>query len=760
MVTAFHLKENGVISERARHMIRELVKLNVPVNNVSDVILAVAEAMGMDVQGSVHKRSVSRIVLEGLVAAKIQIVSELTHAEAGVTISGDGTNHKNVNFESCNLYLNYDDTHVRRFLGIHSAPNHTSEQQLAGWQARFQDLYDTYNRSPQGKAVPRDARELPCMVVGMTTDHANDQKKLHRLMKEWKMRCDRELRGERAVMLMLPEELSSLLHETSVKAITEAGDQTKWEATDDARKQEWSRTILQQLVDHLGKAEYDNVPEEEKRRASLFVSGFCCMHKELNAVKGGNARMVAAWAKLGLTPPLVLMNKENAAAAECGPSDAQDRAMEVSDSGGVKTTNLAGLIFRHKDDKKGQQDTFRIFFEASSAVGAAVHFPDTSNTRYQSHCEAAAELLVHLDLYIEFLAFVRDKKTKRTFNNLENNVYRALHDIPTLTELCALTLYSQSVSHPYLRQVRGHNAESSNHLDLGPLHTRVKAHLTRIIQAPGLLLAPDASYEHGTLDGKPWERPEAFYSVHRLARQLPDLEVILVEFFRGALDTWELFAAEFAPGGLISTLSSAERKRAWMRTTNDDNEGALGEFRVCARRAPSLTLHQHNARKMYKVNGTGDFMKTHLSPEGHSHVRAEARVLDSSGLERKRKWEQAEADKRAVGEKRLKDQEKVKKDAEKRERLDKLPPLPDTVDLSKLNVTNLDLYLDWHRQFDSSIPMKSKLTRKAAKVEALHEAIQRHRDSEMTTDGSQMVRIEACGEFDDAGRSLEAECLA
>lgn len=81
VTTAFHLKEKGVITESACHMIRELVILNVPVNNISSVILVVAEAMGMDVNGSLHKRSVGRIVLEGLVAAKIQIVDEGSRAD-------------------------------------------------------------------------------------------------------------------------------------------------------------------------------------------------------------------------------------------------------------------------------------------------------------------------------------------------------------------------------------------------------------------------------------------------------------------------------------------------------------------------------------------------------------------------------------------------------------------------------------------------------------------------------------------------------
>jgi len=39
-------------------------------------------------------------------------------------------------------------------------------------------------------------------------------------------------------------------------------------------------------------------------------------------------------------------------------------------------------------------------------LGYQVPFPDTSNIRYHSHCNAASELLVHLLLYKEFLELV------------------------------------------------------------------------------------------------------------------------------------------------------------------------------------------------------------------------------------------------------------------------------------------------------------------------------------------------------------------
>jgi hypothetical protein len=40
------------------------------------------------------------------------------------------------------------------------------------------------------------------------------------------------------------------------------------------------------------------------------------------------------------------------------------------------------------------------------------------------------------------------------------------------------------------------------------------------------------------------------------------------------------FTSEFAPGGLIDEATAEERELAWMPATNDENEGALGSFRV------------------------------------------------------------------------------------------------------------------------------------------------------------------------------------
>ncbi|OBZ67070.1 hypothetical protein A0H81_13053 [Grifola frondosa] len=538
---------------------------------------------------------------------------------------------------------------------------------------------------------PADKREFARKVRGMTTDHAEDQKKLQRLVEEWKRACDREIRGEKAMLSMAPETLIPLLVDESARAVEEVGGLEAWTALSEHEQDTRNKEIMKKISAHLGEECYSALSDDEKHATDLFVRGYCCMHKELNSVKGGNTKMVTFWEAAGLTGPIKLMNHDNAAAAAFGGSSAaQSRAEEVSVGGAVKTTSLAGAIFHHKDDKKGQQDTLRIFFEASSTVGAMVRFPDTSNTRYQSHCEAAAELLVHLPLYMEFL------------------------EMSSVHALC-----------------RGPESGSGNHLDLGPLHDKLKAHCCRVIEKPSLLLAPDASYELGSLDGKLWERPDAFYAVQRLRSALPHLQGVLVAFFEGALETWERFTVEFAPGGTISQLTEDQRNEAWMKSTNDDNEGGLGSFRVGLRQAPSMTIHQYNARVIYKTNKTREYIKT-LKPIDHQFLRERARFIDSSGLEKSQRREQHEEDNRVVGEKRKKDKAKEEKSDAKRAKLNALTVILDVsrLTMDTITVAEIDLQLDWHRQFDTGkvkkIPMKRDLRLKAVKLNALREAVEHH----------------------------------
>ncbi|KIJ63694.1 hypothetical protein HYDPIDRAFT_168196 [Hydnomerulius pinastri MD-312] len=178
----------------------------------------------------------------------------------------------------------------------------------------------------------------------------------------------------------------------------------------------------------------------------FFVWVGCCMHKELNAVKGGDKCMTAWWDKNGIDGPLLLMNQDNTAAASGGSSDARSHAIQISGQGAVKALNLTGALFCNKDDKKGQQDALQYYLEA--LLGYFSLWPDMSNTRYQSHCNTASEWLVHHSLYITYLEILMHRKDSQTFTNMEWNVYNTLLCPKTTEEIVCLSLWGNCIGPP------------------------------------------------------------------------------------------------------------------------------------------------------------------------------------------------------------------------------------------------------------------------------------------------------------------------
>ncbi|KAJ6555701.1 hypothetical protein DFH09DRAFT_1084864 [Mycena vulgaris] len=70
------------------------------------------------------------------------------------TASGDGISHLNLNYES--RFIAVDQK--LRPVGLMQAPNHTSEEQMRGWQILIEEMYDLYNPSPMGQNDPQDWR--------------------------------------------------------------------------------------------------------------------------------------------------------------------------------------------------------------------------------------------------------------------------------------------------------------------------------------------------------------------------------------------------------------------------------------------------------------------------------------------------------------------------------------------------------------------------------------------------------------------------
>lgn len=92
-----NLLEKGKYTEETRNLIRLLVKAGCGRDYITEVITAVLKTAGITVVGSISRRTVSRVILEGYYAACIQIGYEMQEAE-GMYCS----QYKN----SCKMFIN------------------------------------------------------------------------------------------------------------------------------------------------------------------------------------------------------------------------------------------------------------------------------------------------------------------------------------------------------------------------------------------------------------------------------------------------------------------------------------------------------------------------------------------------------------------------------------------------------------------------------------------------------------------------------
>jgi hypothetical protein len=570
-----------------------------------------------------------------------------------MTFSADGTCHRNVNYNSRHVNLKAESynlkdgaeekSRVTRFFGIQSSLDASSEQAMKDWDICMDNVVDIYNRSPFGKRTGNFLRTIEILLnlCGMHSDHCKKEKKDAQLMEQKKVDATYQVLGEKEILESSNEELLPHFLEANKNMIESVGGKKKWDNLPETEKKEHLALMMEQLIIKLGKEAYEMLSDHEKKIMKLFIWAGCGCHKDLNTVQGGYAAAMQWWIDNDVEPPVLLANRDNAAVLKEMTSQndvatpAQERAFDMTSRGAIKAAKIAGEILNNKFDKKGYHDVFRWWWKKH--VGIHFTFPDTSNTRFQSFCEAAAVLLLYLPFFIQFLEFIRDRKQNKRFSHMEQNLWDALHCTATKTEFAVLALYAQAITHPYMRVIRAPGDKKINMLDLGPFHAKISSHITRIIEDPSFLVGPNVTHETGAMDGEPWQAPEVISEIQKMAPELPHLKPLLVAFFKGASETWKRFTSEFAPGGLIDEATEEEKDLAWMPATNDVNEGALGSFRVLMRRQPQLTLLQYNAQAMFHHNNTKAFMEKNFQADDYKFVHQMAR--ESRGEEKKRREE-------------------------------------------------------------------------------------------------------------------------
>ena len=455
-----------------------------------------------------------------------------------MTFSGDGTSHKNIQYSSRYAIAIPTNGGPPKdcFLGITPEVNHTTATQFEGWKETLGHLYDNYNKSPLGNEAPTDPARMWEKLTGYLSDHASDQKKLSATLERYRRECDRELRGQAAMVSdEHVEERNQVMLEKGKELMEEIGGPDHYLELPTDEQMQFAKRLVREAQICLGERAYQQLSPEEKEVVDWWVWSRCTMHKDLNAMKGGADAMSSWWVEFGDgMAPIALMNKFKMVAAKSG-SVPEETIVEPGDRGGVKLTDLLGSLVKHRETKKGHQERFRAFSIEFLGIPRPVQFPDTSNNRYQTHGFAATEILHHRDLYIMFLRSIADSKALgNELNHLEHNVQTGLDDPPTLTELSVLSLYSQAISIPFSQCVRKPRKTSLNGLDLGPVYDRIKQHMEAIINNPDLLLGQGASHKVGTLYGKKWDNIDAIEIIRASTDSLPHLRKVLIVFFQGA----------------------------------------------------------------------------------------------------------------------------------------------------------------------------------------------------------------------------------
>lgn len=87
---------------------------------------------------------------------------------------------------------------------------------------------------------------------------------------------------------LAPLDLLPILAEEAAAAVQRAGGTDAWAQLSADELEVENKRIRKSIINRLGEAAYNNLPEADRQVADLFVHAGCCMHKELNAVKGGN----------------------------------------------------------------------------------------------------------------------------------------------------------------------------------------------------------------------------------------------------------------------------------------------------------------------------------------------------------------------------------------------------------------------------------------------------------------------------------------
>ena len=241
----------------------------------------------------------SRVILEGYFAAKIQLGYEMTEAESefvylfvatfvssnwflGMTFGADGTTHRAVNYDSRHVhykaqsYTGENDTAIKqttRLLGVHSSLDGSSEESVKSWKQLLNGIAEIYNQSPLGQRTGHLLHVIDIFVklTGMHSDHCAKERKDFHLMEKEKTLATHQSLGEDEILERSTQELLPIFEQANKQMIQDAGGSAKWNKLSTVEQAEHKAKMMEKLVIDVGKESFKMLSDDEKHILKLFV---------------------------------------------------------------------------------------------------------------------------------------------------------------------------------------------------------------------------------------------------------------------------------------------------------------------------------------------------------------------------------------------------------------------------------------------------------------------------------------------------------
>lgn len=624
----------------------------------------------------------------------------------------DGTSDRNQHYEG--IHANVTAANGARcdlLLGLNRQLASTAVANVEHFDSLQREIRTIWNSSPLGKSEPALIDALLVRAVGTNSDHASTMKATHRLLGELKAHVQEVADGLRQLEVLESEDQEKYLvlcAEMANEAIQMAGGEESWEAMDSNEQKRREEIARERVAQRLGHMAFIEMPQHRQAIVRLWMWFGCCMHKMLNILHAGANALPHVWERIrareGAVGPILLPNKDNAAALNSTDADIADRAEALSKSGAPKFLGLLALLVRPRiESKAGYGVDWSMFCQSHPDLLRAEEFPPITNNRYQSVPAGGAYVIKRREYLLEFMSLVRRKKNSGVFTNIEQNVFDALQDPPTMTECAAMGLVAECATTPYVRHTR---RAGTNAADLGKLHVDLKMHLLNLANSPQLVLDVDPSVSHTNSVFLGCEYTDKSFVVqvctqHR-AGMLPYLAEIFAGFLVAAAAKLDDFTTEFQPGAPLQQLSEDQKHDIFFNATNDLNEGILGFMRRQHRIRPCISDKTLNGIAMYLRNDTREWISGQ-STEMLCWLRGAGRDLQvrSAADNRKQAAAQLLHFKTRADENDVHRAEQIAAATAKEAQLNLYQPLTNIADVvlghGKMARLLLDSELNWHR---------------------------------------------------------------